>query len=561
MGTTETKFAERTAAALRRGLTIHPLRPQAKEPMLKEWQRQASRNPETLQRWAESFTDSNYGVVANEEFCILESDNLAELQSRLSRQLPVTYTVAARANRPHLYFRQTAASRAAGNMDAPGILEFKQHDKYVVGEGSIHPTGAVYTCIHNGEIQSIPDWLIADLQRIRQGSGIKMSAVLPTDGRKLGEGERHPALMSACAKLWDGRKSPEQMFDELDAINQQHCEPPKQPHKIMQMVTWIMEREPYEPGGQCVVGQQWASVRADRLIARQIPPRTAIVVEDDARKVLLYERSLNQILSWRGVGKTNFALGLAGAIAGGGKILNFQADRPRKVLYLDGELPLALLQERVRQLIHAEVQENVELFSAECLDRPRPLNLLTEDFDKLQGMIEKVGAEVLFLDSQSTLFSGESIKYEFQEVHQNRMKALRLMGLLVVELHHVGKNGLQRGLSKNDDVLDVQMHLKKVEGWEPGDGLKFEVAYDKVRHQANLDKGYIVTLENGIWQRRDADFLVEVATLVHQGKKIREIAKELDISVGAAHKAAVAVKKRGLDRLNAEHVQAQRAVN
>ena len=41
----------------------------------------------------------------------------------------------------------------------------------------------------------------------------------------------------------------------------------------------------------------------------------------------------------RGVGKTHFALGVAYAVAAGAKFLSWQAETPRKVLYIDGEMP------------------------------------------------------------------------------------------------------------------------------------------------------------------------------------------------------------------------------
>jgi len=246
------------------------------------------------------------------------------------------------------------------------------------------------------------------------------------------------------------------------------------------------QSRPKPAAAQELPAETWVSSSASELVAEKIPPRLSVMEEKGA--VLFYEKSINQILSWRGVGKTNFALGLADAIASGGRILDFQATRARRVLYVDGELPKAQLQERVRDLVAPEHRHNLRLFSPEMLKKPQGLNFLEDrDFSALQRVIGEHRTEVIFLDSQSTVMQGEAIKYDFQERHQTRMTALRLMGLTVIELHHVGKNGLQRGLSKNDDILDVQMHLKKVDGWEPGDGLLFEVAYDKVRHAAALD--------------------------------------------------------------------------
>src|SRR5688572_7498729 len=49
-----------------------------------------------------------------------------------------------------------------------------------------------------------------------------------------------------------------------------------------------------------------------------------------------------------GVGKSFLALGLALAAAGAGSILGWTAPRPRKVLYLDGEMRREAVAERLR---------------------------------------------------------------------------------------------------------------------------------------------------------------------------------------------------------------------
>ena len=114
--------------AIDRGLSVHPLKPHSKEPQLTDWPGKATNDLVIISEWAFRFPQANYGVAANDACCILESDNLDALRERLSKQLPETYMVQARANRPHIYFRQTQASRAAGNLDLPGIFEFKQRN-------------------------------------------------------------------------------------------------------------------------------------------------------------------------------------------------------------------------------------------------------------------------------------------------------------------------------------------------------------------------------------------------------------------------------------------------
>lgn len=244
------------------------------------------------------------------------------------------------------------------------------------------------------------------------------------------------------------------------------------------------------------------------------------------------------------MGKTNFALGLAGALASGARILGFQPVANRRVLYLDGELPLAQLQERVRGFIPDDCRHNVRLFSPEMLPSPRGLNLLKQnDFDSLLKLVDRHKTEVIFLDSQSTLMPGDSTKDEFQEVRMNVLRQLRWRGLCIIEMHHVGKSGLQRGLSKNDDILDIQMYLKKSKDWEPEDGLEFEICYEKVRHAASLDSGYKVRLQDGQWVKLAADETAEAAEYYNAGLSQREIGRKLKCSTSKVNRLI----KRAID--------------
>jgi len=57
------------------------------------------------------------------------------------------------------------------------------------------------------------------------------------------------------------------------------------------------------------------------------------------------------IYSFRGVGKTLLGLTIAYAVASGETFLGWSAPQPRRVLYLDGEMPEATMQHRLRAII------------------------------------------------------------------------------------------------------------------------------------------------------------------------------------------------------------------
>jgi hypothetical protein len=65
---------------------------------------------------------------------------------------------------------------------------------------------------------------------------------------------------------------------------------------------------------------------------------------------ILPERSLAMLYAPRGVGKTLLALSIGLAVASGSPLLRWNAPRQRRVLYVDGEMPLISLQERLRAI-------------------------------------------------------------------------------------------------------------------------------------------------------------------------------------------------------------------
>jgi hypothetical protein len=77
------------------------------------------------------------------------------------------------------------------------------------------------------------------------------------------------------------------------------------------------------------------------FLSRNFPPRENLLAP------WLAAKGLAMIFAPRGVGKTHLALGVSYAVASGGAFLKWRAEKPRRVLLLDGEMPPAVLQERL----------------------------------------------------------------------------------------------------------------------------------------------------------------------------------------------------------------------
>jgi hypothetical protein len=267
---------------------------------------------------------------------------------------------------------------------------------------------------------------------------------------------------------------------------------------------------------------------------------TALPARQEILSPWLLSQSLNMIHSWRGVGKTHVALGIAFAVASGGSFLHWQAAAAREVLYVDGEMPASALQERLAAIN----------LSASTEPQPGKLKLVTPDLQRGpvpdlatpegQASINAVlgEAELIILDNLSCLArSGgrENDAESWLPVAQWALQ-MRASGRSVLFIHHSAKAGQQRGTSKREDLLDTVLRLKEPSDYRHGEGARFEVHYEKARNlhgeltvpiEARLTQG---TNRQALWtfRRVDESTFERVVALANEGLKRAEIAQELE---------------------------------
>jgi putative DNA primase/helicase len=118
----------------------------------------------------------------------------------------------------------------------------------------------------------------------------------------------------------------------------------------------------------------------------------------------LETESIAMLHARRGVGKTRFAMSVAYTVANKQTFLNWNAKRAARVLYVDGELPGALLQKRL-QLLGPPSSEFLLLSRDILLRAGGQLRDLATDEGRefLDRIIVQNKAELIVLDSLSTL--------------------------------------------------------------------------------------------------------------------------------------------------------------
>lgn len=238
----------------------------------------------------------------------------------------------------------------------------------------------------------------------------------------------------------------------------------------------------------------------------------------------------------RGVGKTHVALGIAYAVAIGGRFLQWEAPKPRRVLYIDGEMPAAPMQERLNRLYLSEeadpnTRDFLRLITPDLQEGAMPDLSTREGRMSIQHAVEE--CDLIIVDNLSCLFrSGTENDAESWLPAQEWGLELRRQGKSILFVHHAGKGGQQRGTSKKEDILDAVICLKQPAGYRPEEGARFEVQFEKTRHFAGKDAtSFEVRLheqEDGLWLWEISDTkvdpnVIQVAELSKQGRTIREI--------------------------------------
>lgn len=291
----------------------------------------------------------------------------------------------------------------------------------------------------------------------------------------------------------------------------------------------------------------------DELLTREFPPMEAML------SPWLRKQYLAMVYSRRGVGKTHFGLGVAYAVAGGGKFLKWHANKARKVLYIDGEMPGAAIRERLAAIVKSSAADKEPPEGYFRIITPDVQARSLPDLGTPEGQAE-IGAllgdaELIVLDSLSTLMrSGTENEGESWLPMASWALARRREGRAVLFIHHAGKNDSQRGSSRREDLLDVVIKLKHPGDYTPDRGAQFSVIFEKARGLYGDDVREIeaeLTQGDGgaqLWTCREAEGATQdrVVERLKLGLSDAEIAADLGKDRTTVYRARKKAEEAGL---------------
>jgi len=298
------------------------------------------------------------------------------------------------------------------------------------------------------------------------------------------------------------------------------------------------------------------AVNVLELLNTQLPPRELLL------DPWLQTQGLVMVFAPRGVGKTHFSLGVAYALWTGGTFLGWKASRPLRVLFLDGEMPAAVLQERLRAIAEADdrdveaATESFQIVTPDLLDGAPPDLSDVANQAKLQVLIRQSNPDVIIADNISTLCRSGRAENDAESwlTVQEWGLRMRQQGRCVIFIHHAGKGGSQRGTSKREDVLDTIIALRHPGDYSPEQGARLEVHFEKARHLHGASvrpfEAWLQKAEDGrqAWtiQTLDDSTLDRVVRLARDGLNGNEIAEQLGIHKSNVSRAMRKARDAGL---------------
>lgn len=227
---------------------------------------------------------------------------------------------------------------------------------------------------------------------------------------------------------------------------------------------------PGEPGAQTLPpAPDRASLRLSAWLDRPIPER------DFLQGNVLCTTSRWFVIGETGIGKTLFGGAMGGACAKGDGFLNWQARRPSRVMYIDGELPVETFKERM-ELIGARSGRDIPFFgyNREDLgfDGVPPLN---SDLGKawLRREIEAIKPDLIIFDSIMCLLVGPMQDEGTWAPVKPLVCELSARKIAQIWFNHANDLGKSFGDKTREWEMDTVAKLSKVEGDETAIRLEF----------------------------------------------------------------------------------------
>jgi hypothetical protein len=228
---------------------------------------------------------------------------------------------------------------------------------------------------------------------------------------------------------------------------------------------------------------------------------------------------------------------ISAAVANGRDAMDglWSVEKPAPVLYLDGEMHWADIKERGRMLKLGEVK----ILSKTVLEYHDAVNMnLAEEKirSQLKRKILEQGIKLVVIDNIFSLVLGLETNQDKDWSPINQwLLSLRSNGVSVILIHHTGKGGDQLGTSSR--VFNLNFYLLLKPEASEDESVAFQIKVAKQRKRGIEIAGKRFHCIDGEWTVTELSSRElaenkrqEIATLLVQGAKQKEVAEQLEMS-------------------------------
>ena len=272
----------------------------------------------------------------------------------------------------------------------------------------------------------------------------------------------------------------------------------------------------------------------DEILVTDFPERRKIV------SPWIQEQSIILMSGFRGVGKSIFTLGLCDAISRGGKFGPWEIKTSLPILYVDGEMVISDIQKRARSMVKdSTIRKNPVIYFSDFAANLKGLPKTNLTSLKCQAAIKRMclgwKVKLLVLDNISSLCPNldENVKSAWDPVNQWLLE-LRFNDISTIMLHHVNKEGGQRGTSGREDNVDISLTLERPKDYVIEDGARFITKFTKAR----IPVDELPLISDCEFQLKSSDSKVEWVWTSSRRKRQDEVIEMLEVGMTQGEIAA-----------------------
>ena len=265
------------------------------------------------------------------------------------------------------------------------------------------------------------------------------------------------------------------------------------------------------------------------------------------------KQTITEIVGESGVGKTMWGMELAGGLAAGRGLLDMPSiNGAVPILYVEGELPAASIQDRIGGMLEKKGKVKPDYFNVATLQQQLEVNdggfkpIQTEEGLKaielaLFEIKKKTGKmPVVFIDNISCLAPGlqENDAHEWSPII-NKFVRWKNLGCTVFYFHHLNKSKTSSGSTMQHRTIDMVIrmrkpdHKQKIKTFEE-QGVQAIVDFPKWRLHDNSKHAaeHMLSCENWNWEKMPvltADES-EIVKMYNEGQSMAEMAAQVSLA-------------------------------